>query len=84
MAHIELLFFYDLNLPNWQTLAPEIARKSSDTDIRHGFHSSTPMGPKAVMERLGPLYSNFNLWQDKIKETFDPNAISKPTPTITS
>jgi hypothetical protein len=38
------------------------------------------MGTKAVMERLGPPYSNFNLWQRKIKESFNPNMVSKPTP----
>jgi glycolate oxidase len=82
MAHIELLFFYDLNLPGWQKIVPEIARKSSETDIRHGYHSSTPMGPN--LERLGPLYSNFNVWQEKIKTAFDPNTVAKPNPTITS
>jgi hypothetical protein len=80
LAHIELLFFYDLNSPQSETIVPEIMQKSSESDIRHGYHASIPMGPKAVLERLGPLYSNFNLWQARIKEAFDPNMVSKPTP----
>jgi hypothetical protein len=55
-------------------------QKSSETDIRHGFLPSIPMGTKALIERLGPFYSSFDLWQGRIEEAFDPNMVSKPTP----
>jgi hypothetical protein len=77
MAHIELLFFYDVTSPQSVRAMPEIMQKSQETDIRHGYHSSTPRGSKEVMERLGPLYSNFHIWQEKIKRTFDPNSVSR-------
>jgi hypothetical protein len=46
-------------------------QRSAETDIKHGFHASTPM---AANPALGPLYSNFNLWLDKIKKAFAPAA----------
>ena len=78
LAHIELLFFYDVNSPQRQTIPLEIMQKSTETDIRHGYHASTPPASKAMMGKIGPLYSNFNVWLTKIKETFDPNTVAKP------
>ncbi|OGO43671.1 MAG: hypothetical protein A2Z05_07125 [Chloroflexi bacterium RBG_16_60_22] len=79
-AHIELLFFFDNQRPDWQQIPAEVMQKSMESDIRHGFHAATPPRVKAVMERLGPLYSNFQVWTNKIKETFDPNNVSNPGP----
>jgi len=70
LAHIELLFFYDLTMPDWQKIMPEIMQKSSETDIRHGYHSSSPGGMKVMMDRLGPLYSNYHIWLTKVKDAF--------------
>jgi hypothetical protein len=67
LAHIELLAFYDLNSPGWQQILPAFMQRSSETDIRHGFHSATPAGDLA---RLSPLYSNFYTWNKKIRDAF--------------
>jgi hypothetical protein len=70
MAHIELLFFYDLTLPDWQKIPMAIMRRSAETDLKHGYHASTPMGNKSAMEKLGPLYSNFHFWAERIRSAF--------------
>jgi len=80
LAHIELLFFFDRTAPETKGLPMEIAQKSSETDIKHGYHAATPPRAQSVMERMGPLYSNFHTWAIKIKETFDPNGVSNPLP----
>ncbi len=72
MAHIELLFFYDLNLPDWPNIPASLMQRSTETDIKHGFHASTPVGGKEVMEKLGPLYSNFHIWTERIRSAFQP------------
>jgi hypothetical protein len=78
LAHIELLFFYDRTSPESRSVPMEIAQKSSETDIKHGYHAASPPRVASVMERLGPLYSNFHIWAKKIKEAFDPNGVSNP------
>ena len=79
-AHIELLFFFDHGVPEWPKIPMEVVQKSMETDIRHGYHAATPPPVKALMEMLGPLYSNFQIWRNKIKEAFDPNIVSNPIP----
>jgi len=79
-AHIELLFFFDNTLPEWQKIPVSIMQKSTENDIKHGYHAATPPRVKAAMERFGPLYSNFHIWTDKIKNAFDPNGVSNPGP----
>ena len=78
LAHIELLFFFDHGLPDWPQIPMNIIRSSLESDIKHGHHAATPPPVKTMMERLGPLYSNFQIWRNKIKETFDPNNVSNP------
>jgi hypothetical protein len=80
MAHIELLFFFNHGQPDWPQIPMEILRKSLDNDIKHGYHAATPPPVKALMEKLGPLYSNFHKWRQRIKEAFDPNNVSNPGP----
>ena len=80
LAHIELLFFFDHNLPDWPKIPVDIMQKSMETDIKHGHHAATPPPVKAMMERLGPLYGNFQKWRHKIKEAFDPKDLSNPVP----
>jgi len=77
-AHIELLFFFDHSLPDWQKIPVDIMQRSMETDIRHGFHAASPPPVKAMMEKLGPLYGNFQIWRNKIKKAFDPKGISNP------
>jgi len=67
LAHIELLAFYDLNMPDSAKIPLAFMQKSAETDIRHGFHSSTPAGD---LEKLSPLYSNFYTWNKKIRDAF--------------
>lgn len=78
LAHIELLFFYDRTDPDSRGIPMEIVQKSSETDIKHGYHAASPPRAVSAMEKLGPLYSNFHVWAIKIKEAFDPNAVSNP------
>jgi glycolate oxidase len=79
MAHIELLFFFDNNLPDWPFIPGSIMRKSLENDIKHGYHAASPPPLKEMMEKLGPLYSNFHIWRNKIKASFDPNNVSNPS-----
>ena len=80
MAHIELLFFFDHGQADWPQIPAEVLRKSLDNDIKHGYHAATPPPVKALTEKLGPLYSNFHKWRQRIKEAFDPNNVSNPGP----
>ena len=75
-AHIELLFFYDRFMQGTHNIVMDIMKKSSETDIKHGFHAQTPMRFKPAIDRLGPLYSNFHVWLKQIKNAFDPNDVS--------
>ncbi len=69
LAHIELLVFFDLNRPDWPQILQDFMQRSSETDIRHGFHAATPAGDLA---KLSPLYSNFYTWNKKIRDAFTP------------
>ncbi len=80
MAHIELLFFYDRTAPGRRGITAAISQKSFETDLRHGYHAASPSHGKAMMEKYGPLWSNFHLWQNRIKEAFDPAGVSNPPP----
>ncbi len=75
LAHIELLCFYDVTRSDWQKIPMSLMQRSAETDIKHGYHAATP----AANPELGPLYSNFHIWMNKIKEAFTP-AESEPMP----
>jgi glycolate oxidase len=77
-AHIELLFLWDRNLSEEGKIPLAFMQKSTGTDIKHGYHASMPPNSKSLMEQLGPLYSNYHIWANKIKEAFDPNMVSNP------
>ncbi len=74
LAHIELLYFYDRTIAERRPLPLEIAQKSLETDIKNGYHASSPM------KMYGPLWSNYHLWANKIKSLYDPNNVSNPAP----
>ncbi len=78
MAHIELLFMWDRNDPEFPKNVAEFMRRSSETDILHGFHSEMPGSSPSIMAEKGPLYSNYHIWLRQIQETFDPNHVSNP------
>jgi hypothetical protein len=80
LAHIELLFFYDRMIPERRQVALEISRRSLETDIKHGYHAASPTLAKTMMERHGPLWSNYHIWANKFKQAFDPNNVSNPVP----
>jgi hypothetical protein len=67
LAHIELLVFYDVNRASETKMPLSFMQRSSETDIKHGYHSATPAGD---LEKLSPLYSNFYTWNKKIREAF--------------
>ncbi len=69
LAHIEDLSFFDVTQPGHPNVMMPLMQRSAETDIKHGFHASTPMANPT----LGPLYSNFHLWVEKIRKAFGPN-----------
>jgi FAD/FMN-containing dehydrogenase len=79
-AHIELLFLWDRGHPDWANIGMNFMRRSQETDIGHGYHSSSPPRTGAMLQRLGPLYSNCHVWAERIKQAFDPNNVSNPMP----
>jgi hypothetical protein len=78
MAHIELLFMWDRRDPDAAKNVMDFMRRSSETDIQHGYHAEMPGSSPSRMALQGPLYSNYHLWAGRIKETFDPNLVSNP------
>lgn len=70
-AHIELLFFYDRTIPERRRIPMEIYREAQAYDIEHGYYMSPPPGGAA--EDIGELYSNYNIWMNKVREAFTPD-----------
>ncbi|MEM2560505.1 MAG: hypothetical protein QXD53_06950 [Candidatus Bathyarchaeia archaeon] len=76
LAHIELIIFYDRNLPESQKIPIHVINKSLETQIKYGYHTHMPPRTGPGIEKLGPLYSNYHIWATKIKKAFDPNEVS--------
>jgi glycolate oxidase len=79
-AHIELLFLWDRNLPDWGKIPMEFMRKSVESEIELGLHGTMPPRTVSGGRALGPLYSNAHLWVERIKDAFDRARISNPQP----
>jgi FAD/FMN-containing dehydrogenase len=79
-AHIELLFLWDRNLPDWGKIPMEFMRRSMEEDIKHGHHGTMPPRTISGGRALGPQFSNVHLWAERIKAAFDPRALSNPQP----
>jgi predicted secreted protein len=58
--------------------AGEFRARSREEDLRRHFHAEELGCLNAVMEQLGPLYSNCHVWMRKIKESFDPQNVANP------
>ncbi|MCE5254033.1 MAG: FAD-binding oxidoreductase [Actinomycetia bacterium] len=80
MAHIELLFIWDFGAPDWPSIPADVMTKSAADDIAAGRHAAMPGRDPVAMRRDGPLYSGFDRWAFAIKDAFDPNAVSNPSP----
>jgi hypothetical protein len=80
LAHLELLFLFDRGRPGWPSIPLSFMKESAEADIKRGFHAAMPPGSGALMEQLGPLYSNYHVWARKIKEAFDRRNVSNPLP----
>jgi hypothetical protein len=80
MAHIEQLYLWDQNTAELGEIPMAFMQRSLETDIRHGHHATMPPRYQSMLEKLGPLYSNYHVWATKIKETFDPIMVSNPLP----
>jgi glycolate oxidase len=78
MAHIELLFMWDRNDPDAQKNVMEFIRRSGETDRKHGYHAEMPPFVPALLDVLGPLYSNVQIWAKELKEALDPNNVANP------
>jgi glycolate oxidase len=70
LAHIELLFFWERNQPDWGDIPMQVMARSHETEIRHGHHATMPPRSVPMLEKLGPLYSNCHIWSTKIAEAF--------------
>jgi hypothetical protein len=77
-AHIELLYMWDRTNPASLKGAGEFRARSREEDLRRHFHAEELGCLNAVMEQLGPLYSNCHVWMRKIKESFDPQNVANP------
>ena len=56
----------------------EFRARSRQEDIDRHFHSETPGSLMPATMDLGPLYSNYHLWLQRLKQSFDPNNVSNP------
>jgi glycolate dehydrogenase FAD-linked subunit len=70
LAHIELLFLWERNQPDWGDIPMQVMARSHETEIRHGHHATMPPRSMPMLEKLGPLYSNCHVWSTKIAEAF--------------
>jgi glycolate dehydrogenase FAD-linked subunit len=70
LAHIELLFLWERNQPDWGDIPIQVMARSHETEIRHGHHATMPPRSMPMLEKLGPLYSNCHVWSTKIAEAF--------------
>ena len=70
LAHIELLFLWERNQPDWGDIPMQVMARSHETEIRHGHHATMPPRSKPMLEKLGPLYSDCHVWSTKIAEAF--------------
>lgn len=77
-AHLELLFLYDRNQPDWGKVPVEFMRASLQADIRNGHHGTMPPRTAAASAALGAIYSNSHLWANRVKDAFDPQRLSNP------
>lgn len=77
-AHIELLFLWDRNHPDAARIPMDFMRKAMEADIRNHHHGSMPPRSAAAANAIGSLFSNAHVWARKIKEAFDPTAVSNP------
>ena len=68
LAHIELLFLWERNQPDWGDVPMQVIARSHETEIRHGHHATMPPRSKPMLEKLGPLYSDCHVWSTKIAE----------------
>jgi glycolate oxidase len=78
LAHIELLFMWDKKDPDAAKNVRDFMRRSSETDLRHGYHASMPGSAPQMMAVQGPLYSNYHIWLQQIRDAFDPNHLANP------
>ena len=70
LAHIELLFLWERNQPDWGDIPMQVMARSHETEIRHGHHATMPPRSMPMLEKLGPLYSDCHVWSTKIAEAF--------------
>ena len=70
LAHIELLFLWERNQPGWGEIPMQVMVRSHETEIRHGHHATMPPRSMPMLQKLGPLYSNCQIWSEKIREAF--------------
>jgi len=81
MAVTENLIFGDPTIPESRDGMMAYTLKSSERNLREKFPDTMfrffMYGDEDV-KRLGPFYSNFHLWQMKIKKALDPNLVANP------
>lgn len=77
-AHIEVLFMWDRTRPGVMKGVGEFRARSHQEDLDHRYHSETPGSLNASAMQLGPLYSDYHIWMQRLKQSFDPNNAANP------
>lgn len=83
-AHIEHLFFWERSHPQFAQLHSTLMRASLESDLRYGYHAKAIPGGGPMLEKLGPLYSNYHLWFNQIRAAFAPAPASVPPAAVPS
>lgn len=77
-AHIEVLYMWDRCRPGVMKGVGGFRARSHQEDIDRHYHSETPGGLNPATMEAGPLYCNYHLWLQRLKESFDPNNVANP------
>lgn len=81
MAVTENLIFGDPTLPESRDAMITYVAKMAERNLKEKFPDTMFrffMYNDDDIKRLGPLYSNFHIWQMKIKKALDPNLVANP------
>lgn len=77
MAHIEHLYLWERSHPLFAQLPSMMMTKSFQTDLKYGHHASAVPLRGPMTKKAGPLYSNYDIWLNAIRETFGADAESR-------
>ena len=70
VAHIEHLFLWERSHPAFAQIPGMLMGKSMESDLKYGIHAKTIMAGGPLLERFGPLYSNYHVWLNALRAAF--------------